>query len=175
LAAASATPICFPAGTPVTTDQGDIAIEKLNVDKHSIRGKEIIAITQSRPLHEYIVSIEKDALSKNVPSQTTEISKEHKVFFKGNMVKAKDLVDMCEGAIKIPYNGATLYNVLLKKHDKMMVNNLVCETLHPNNIMAKICGGKFETGEKNRLINEVSQIIKNNDVPAYKKLYASLK
>jgi len=174
-AAAAATPICFPAGTPVTTDQGDIAIEKLNVDKHTIRGKEIVAITQSRPLHEYIVSIEKDALGKNVPSQTTEISKEHKVFYKGEMIKAKDLVDMCEGAIKIPYNGATLYNVLLKKHDKMMVNNLICETLHPNNIMAKICGGKFGTSEKNRLISEVSQIIRSNDVPAYKKLYASLK
>ena len=134
-----------------------------------------MAITQSRPLHEYIVSIEKDALGKNVPSQTTEISKEHKVFYKGEMIKAKDLVDMCEGAIKIPYNGATLYNVLLKKHDKMMVNNLICETLHPNNIMAKICGGKFGTSEKNRLISEVSQIIRSNDVPAYKKLYASLK
>ena len=157
------------------TDQGDIAIEKLNSDKHTIRGKEIVAITQARPLHEYIVSIEKDALGKNIPSQTTEISKEHTVFYKGEMVKAKDLVDMCEGAVKIPYNGATLFNVLLKNHDKMMVNNLICETLHPNNIMAKICGGKFNTCEKNRLINEVSHIMRKNDVPAYKKLYASLK
>jgi hypothetical protein len=174
-AAVAATPICFPAGTPVTTDQGIIAIEKLNPSKHTIRRKEIVAITQTRPLHKYIVSIEKDALSANVPSQTTEISKEHKVFYKGTMVKAKDLVEMCEGVNRIPYNGAVLYNVLLKKHDKMMVNNLICETLDPRNIMAKICGGNYNNAEQRKICEELNEIIKTDNVPAYKKLYASLK
>ena len=174
-AAAAAAPICFPAGTPVTTDQEVIAIDKLNPSKHTIRGKDIIAITQTRPLHKYIVSIEKDALSANVPSQTTEISKEHKVFYKGAMVKAKELVDMCEGVKRIPYNGAVLYNVLLKKHDKMMVNNLICETLDPKNIMAKICGGNYNDVEQRKICEELNEIIKTNNIPAYKKLYASLK
>jgi hypothetical protein len=174
-AAVAATPICFPAGTPVTTDQGIIAIEKLNPSKHTIRRKEIVAITQTRPLHKYIVSIEKDALSANVPSQTTEISKEHKVFYKGTMVKAKDLVEMCEGVNRIPYNGDVLYNVLLKKHDKMMVNNLICETLDPRNIMAKICGGNYNNAEQRKICEELNEIIKTDNVPAYKKLYASLK
>jgi hypothetical protein len=76
---------------------------------------------------------------------------------------------------KIPYNGETLYNVLLKKEDKMMVNNLICETLSPNNIMAKICGGKYNGAEQRKICEELNEIIKTDNVPAYKKLYASLK
>jgi hypothetical protein len=168
-------PICFPKGTPITTNQGDIAIEELNPDIHTIRGKNIVAITQTTPLHQYIVSIEKDALGKNVPCAATQISKEHKVFYNGEMVKAKDLVDMCEGVTKIPYNGEPLYNVLLKKHDKMMVNNLICETLDPNNIMAKMCSGKYNSHEQAKICKELNDIIHTDNVPAYKKLYASLK
>jgi hypothetical protein len=153
-------PICFPAGTPVTTDQGNISIEMLNTDIHTINGKEIIAITQTIPVHNYIISIEKDALGVNVPSQTTEISKEHKVYYNGIMVKAKELVTMCENVTKIPYNGEILYNVLLKKHGKMMINNLTCETLHPDNIMAKICGGHLETIEKNQILKALGSVSK---------------
>jgi len=153
-------PICFPAGTPVTTDQGNISIETLDTDIHTINGKEIIAITQTIPVHNYIISIEKDALGVNVPSQTTEISKEHKVYYNGIMVKAKELVTMCENVTKVPYNGEILYNVLLKKHGKMMINNLICETLHPDNIMAKICGGHLETIEKNQILKALGSVSK---------------
>ena len=55
-------PICFPRGTCVTTDQGNVAIEQLKPDIHTIRGKSIVAITQTRPIFEYIISIDKDAL-----------------------------------------------------------------------------------------------------------------
>jgi hypothetical protein len=168
-------PICFPKGTPVTTNQGLIAIEQLNPDIHTIRNKRIVAITQTRPLFTHIVSIEKDALGKNVPCATTQISKEHSVFYKGKMVKANELVEVCEGVTRIPYNGETLYNVLMENHDKMMINNLVCETLDPKNIMAKICGGKYNSSEQNKICAELTNIIKANNIPAYKKLYASLK
>ena len=166
-------PICFPKGTPVLTDQGEVAIEKLNTDKHTIRGNEIVAITQSRPLQKHIVCFEKDSLSKNVPSQQTLCSMEHKVFFKGEMTKARNLVDLCENVTFVLYNGETLFNVLLKKHDKMMINNLICETLHPENIMAKISTMK-DMQKKNKAIQELSKIIKENNVPEYQKLYASL-
>ena len=166
-------PICFPKGTPVTTDQGNIFIEKLNPDKHTIRGKEIVAITQSRSLQKHIVCFEKDSFSKNVPSQQTLCSMEHAVFYKGKMMKARDIVDVCENATFVPYNGETLFNVLLKKHDKMMINNLICETLHPENIMAKI--NMMKDGQKkSKAIQELTKIIKKNDVPAYNKLYVSL-
>jgi len=166
-------PICFPSGTPVTTDQGQVAIEKLNPDKHTIRGKEIVAITQTRPLQKHIVCFEKDALSKNVPSQQTLCSKNHKIFYKGEMIKARNIVDMCENVTFVDYNGETLYNVLLKKHDKMMVNNLICETLHPKNIMAKISTMK-DGQQKNKVIQDLTKIIKENNIPEYQKLYTSL-
>ena len=165
----SMVPICFPRGTRVTTDQGNVAIEQLNPDIHTIRGKSIVAITQTRPIFEYIISIDKDALGKNIPSVKTEISKEHRVFYKGEMVKAKDLVELCSGVKKIPYNGETLYNVLMEKHDKMMINNLICETLDPDNIMAKICRGKCSQAVKHKIYEELNAIIKTNNVPAYKK------
>jgi len=164
----SMVPICFPRGTRVTTDQGNVAIELLKPDIHTIRGKSIVAITQTRPIFEYIISIDKDALGKNIPSVKTEISKEHKVFYKGEMVKAKDLVELCSGVKKIPYNGETLYNVLMEKHDKMMINNLICETLDPDNIMAKICRGKCSQAVKHKIYEELNAIIKTNNVPAYK-------
>ena len=168
-------PICFPKGTPVTTNQGIVAIEKLNTDIHTIRGKKIVAITQSRPIHKYIISIETDALGKNVPSAPIQISKEHKVFYNGKMVKANELVEVCEGVTRIPYSGETLYNVLMEKHDNMMINNVICETLDPKNIMAKICGGKYNRLEQDNICKELNDIIKSDNIPAYKKLYASLK
>ena len=166
-------PICFPKGTPVVTNLGEVAIEKLNPDKHTIRGNEIVAITQSRPLQKHIVCFEKDSLSKNVPSQQTLCSMEHKVFYKGEMIKARNIVDLCENVTFVDYNGETLYNVLLKKHDKMMINNLICETLHPENIAAKISQMK-DGQKKNKVIQELNKIIKENNIEEYQKLYASL-
>ena len=90
------------------------------------------------------------------------------------MVKARNIVDMCENVTFVDYNGETLFNVLLKKHDKMMINNLICETLHPENISAKISQMK-DGQKKNKVIQELTKIIKENNVPEYQKLYTSLK
>ena len=169
----SSAPICFPKGTPVLTNLGPIAIEKLKPEKHTIRGKKIIAITKSIPLQKHIVCFEKDSLTKDVPSQRTLCSMEHKVFCKGKMMKARDIVNVCEHVTFIPYNGQPLYNVVLKKQDKMMINNLICETLHPENIMAKINAIQNEK-HKNKVIRQLTRIIKENNFPEYKKLYASL-
>jgi hypothetical protein len=162
--------ICFPAGTPVTTDQGFIPIEKLNPDKHSINNKAIVAITQTKTFEKHVVFVQKDALHKNIPSQDTTISKNHNVLYNNKMVKACELVDLCDKVEFIPYNGEILYNVLLKKHSTMRINNMICETLHPNHIMGLIHGGGFNTGEKHRLVNKLTQLIKANDYNGHDKL-----
>lgn len=167
-------PICFPKGTPVSTDQGEIAIEKLNSNKHTIRGKHIVGITKSRPLQKEIVCIEKDALYENVPSRRTIISKEHNVFYKGKMIRSRELVELCENVYMIPYNREVLYNVVLDTHDKMMINNLVCETLDPNNIMAKIINKNLSSKEVNKIYNKLTKIIIKNDISSFKKLRMSL-
>ena len=58
------------------------------------------------------------------------------------MFKARDLADMCKNVKKVAYNGETLYNVLLEKHGRMIINNMICETLHPENIAAKVAKSK---------------------------------
>ncbi|MFY7884855.1 MAG: leucine-rich repeat protein, partial [Dolichospermum sp.] len=73
--------ICFPAGTPVKTDQGIIAIEKINPAKNTIRGNKIVAITKTVTIEDKIVCIEKDALGSNIPSQKTFISRNHKILY----------------------------------------------------------------------------------------------
>ena len=53
------------------------------------------------------------------------------------MIKAKHLVNETTVTL-VPYNGAILYNVLLADHEKMQVNNLIVETLHPEHKVAKL-------------------------------------
>ena len=129
---------CFPAGTPILTNQGKIPIEKLQPHIHTIRNKTIVGITQTITPDKNLVCFEKDALGPNIPSEKTVVSKNHGIFYKGNMMKAKSFVGEFDNVYKVKYTGEVLYNVLMEEHDKMMVNNLICETLHPENSMAKI-------------------------------------
>jgi hypothetical protein len=167
-------PICFPGGTPVMTNKGEVAIEKLNPDIHKIRGKKIVGITEACPLFKYIIRIEKNALGKNVPNRRTEISRDHEVFYKGKMMRSEELVGKSEGVYRIKYNGETLYNVLMESHDKMMINNLICETLHPSNIMAKLCRGKYRESERKKIISALNKALKKNDLEGCKRIYKSL-
>ena len=130
--------ICFVAGTPVNTDQGDVAIDKIDVSKHTIRGKRIVAVTKTISEEKHLVRIRKDALAKNVPSQDTLTTQNHTFFYNGNMVEAKQLVNQLDNAVLVKYDGSTLYNVLQDKHEKMVVNNLIAETLHPEHGIAKM-------------------------------------
>jgi len=132
---------CFPKGTPIDLDQGLIDIDKINTNIHTIRGKKIESITRTITQDKYLVCIEKDALAKNIPSQKTLISKNHKLFYNKMMIPADDLLRLNNEKIyKQQYSGEVLYNILLEKeiHDKMLVNNLICETLDPNNGIAKM-------------------------------------
>lgn len=69
------------SGTPIKTDQGIIAIEKINPDIHTIRNKTIIGITQSiYASDKYLICFEKDCLGNNIPYNKTIMSMNHKVF-----------------------------------------------------------------------------------------------
>jgi sugar lactone lactonase YvrE len=130
--------ICFPSGTPITCNQGIIPIECLNPDIHTIRNKKITGITQTITQDKYLVCFEKDALGKNIPSKKTIISRNHCIFYRGKMIQAKYFIGEFENVKKIKYTGEVLYNVLMEEHNKMMVNNLICETLDPKNSIAKL-------------------------------------
>ena len=133
--------ICFPAGTPVMTDQGSVAIDKICINKHTIRGARIVAITRTVTEDECLIRFEPGSLYTGVPSIRTEMTCEHQVFYQNRMVPAVSLTSMKSlknSVHKVPYNGEVLFNVLLDAPGKMMINNLIAETLHPNNGVAKL-------------------------------------
>lgn len=170
----SNTPICFPAGTLVLTDQGEIAIDKLNVKKHTISGKKIVAITQTIPMDKYLICIEKNSISHNVPNRRTIISKNHKVMVDKKLMECENLVQYVPTIYKIPYNKNILYNVLLDHYSVMSINNLVVETLHPNNMIAKIYTGNYSQVQKNRLIHSLNKYTKRHTEIINKKLMYKL-
>jgi hypothetical protein len=86
------------------------------------------------------------------------------------MVKAKHLIGQFDGVYNKKYNGEILYNVLLETYEKMLVNNLIVETLDPENIVAKLYNGNYTDEERNNIIVNINQSA--ND---YKKIYGKLR
>ena len=164
--------ICFPANTPILTDQGIIPIEKINPDKHTINKKSIVDITKTITQDKYLVCFKKNALGINYPIERTIMSKDHKVYYQGEMHQAKTFVGRFENVIKVKYDGEILYNVLMEKHYKMRVNNLICETLHPENIIAKLhtrnC--KYTDEVRDEIIVLLNECIQKKDYQTYHKL-----
>jgi len=152
---------CFPAGTLITTNQGPIAIDKIDPNTHTIRNKKIVAITKTVSYNDYLVCFDKDAIAPNIPSEKTIITRSHLIYNYGKMIRAEDFITLYINVYKISYNGEVLYNVLLETYDKMIVNNLICETLHPDNDIAKI----------NRHIVNLNLIDSNNFIKEYNKIY----
>jgi hypothetical protein len=152
---------CFPAGTLIVTNQGIIPIDKINPEIHTIRNKKILAITKSVSVDKYLVKFEKDSLGKNIPSETTIMTQEHSVFYKGKMILAKEFVKHMENVKKIPYNGEIVYNILLEKYDKMVVNNLICNTMPTNNLLSilYIMLSHVNESEKHNLIEAYNNVV----------------
>lgn len=131
--------VCFPADTPVETDQGSIFIQNIDPSKHTIRKKAIVAVIPTLSIDPFLVHFEKGCLGKNLPTQDTIMSQNHCLLIKGKMVPAIAYIRAgVPGVNKVKYTGQVLYNVLMEEHDKMIVNGLVTETLEPNNYVAKM-------------------------------------
>jgi uncharacterized delta-60 repeat protein len=131
-------PICLPAGTPIVTDQGIVAIEQIDTKVHTINHRRIVAVTTTITPEKNLVCFEANSMGINCPSKRTTMTPGHEVLYNGKLVQAKHFVGRVEGVHTIPYNGKdVLYNVLQEKHGLMRVNNMVLETLHPENKVAK--------------------------------------
>lgn len=158
--------ICFLAGTLITTDQGIIAIEKINPDIHTINNKKIVGITKTISTYDFLVCFEKNALGNNIPSQKTYMTHIHQVFCHGKMRKAIECMEFSENVYKVKYRGEVLYNVLMEKYETMEVNNLECETLNPENPIAKLYNllKKCSPEQQKRIAKEYNEFtIKNNN------------
>ena len=131
---------CFPAGTKIRTDKhGDVAIEKLDKRVHTIHGGHRIEhVTRIVSESQHLVAISAGALGKDMPTRDTRISMNHRVLWRGNMIKARDLLPIVDGVTKVSYSGETLYNVLLESPGQMVSNGMIVETLDPNNGIARL-------------------------------------
>jgi len=157
-------PICFPAGTPVKTDQGTIAIEKIDPVVNTIHNKPIVAITQSYMDEDTIVCIEKHALGINIPNKKTYISNYHGIVYNNKLIPAKQFVGRLNGVHNVNYDKQVLYNVLMEKHYIINVNNMKVETLNPKNIVAKLYTNEFSPEQKERIILEINETSKKNKI-----------
>jgi subtilase family serine protease len=130
--------ICFPANTPVLTDQGIVAIQNIEPGKHTLRNKRIVAVTQTVSHDDHLVHFSKHSLGHNYPTEDTRMSKHHKILYSGKMISARHFLTGFKNVTKVAYNKEFLYNVLLDEHSSMQINNLTCETLHPRSAVAKL-------------------------------------
>ena len=86
------------------------------------------------------------------------------------------------GVDSVEYTGKVLYvyNILLEKHDQMMVhNNLIVETLHPDNTIAKLAVltknmSEEEQASAVKTFNELvwcnnSSLFRNNKITNFSK------
>ena len=164
--------ICFPAGTPIKTDQGLIPIEKLHANKHTINKytinkQPIQHITKTVTQDTHLICFEQNALGPNVPSARTRMTKEHKILFEGQYKPASYFLTRSNKVKKVKYNGELLYNVLLANYGTLQVNNLVCETLHPDNLIAKLYNN-YKEAERPDLVCQLNASLLERDAKKYK-------
>jgi uncharacterized repeat protein (TIGR02543 family) len=159
--------ICFEANTLIKTNKGLIPIKQINPDIHTINKKKIIAITKTIASDKYLVCFDKDSLGLNYPSEKTIMSKYHKIYYDDVMTEAFKFVDNYQNVTKINYDGEILYNILLEEYDTIIVNNLICETLHPQNIIAKLYTSNYNEECKNDIILLMNYYIETNNYADY--------
>lgn len=162
--------ICFPIDTPIQTDQGIIPIQFICPINNTIAGQPIQHITMTTTMDPYLISFEPHALAHNCPTKPTVMTKDHKVLFQGQLVPAYRLLDYSDKVKKVPYDGDILYNVLLEEYSTLVVNNMVCETLHPENLIAKLYNNNMGIEYKNDMINIMNNSLKSKDVDTYKSI-----
>lgn len=164
--------ICFPAGTPVLTDQGLLAIDEINPNVNTINQMKIVDITKTISKETFLVCFEKDSLGPNKPSQETIISQNHLILYENSFHKAVWFLEKLAGVKEIPYTGEILYNVLLEKHYFMTVNNLICETLRPDNPISKLytkqC--KLSIQDRDLMIKVLKICHDRNNITAYNQI-----
>lgn len=165
-------PICFPAGTMVSTDQGDVEIQLIDPNFHTICDNPILAVTETIMMEKYIVCIEKHALGYNVPDKRTFITKYHCIKYNNKLIEAYRFIGRLRGIYYVKYNGELLYNILMQKHYVININNLKVESLYPKNIVARLYTNNYTLEEKRSIILKMNEEtlkrheinMKNNDL-----------
>ena len=157
--------ICFPANTPIKTDQGTVMIQDIDVHAHTINGRDIQYITKTKTSTDHLICFEKNAVRRGYPRRRTIMSREHCVVNNGKLYPAYAFVGKLRGVYKVPYTNETLYNILMENHEIIDVNGLKCETLHPENAVAQFYKQKYKLAVKSK----VKTYLRTRDISALAK------
>lgn len=170
---------CFLKDSLVLTNKGYVKIQDINPKIHTIKNKQIQCVTKTIYPHTQLVCIEKDAIKHGIPSQRTYITGKHKIYYKEKMIRAQNLVSHfhLKNVYMVPYNGDILYNILMENHEKMKVNNMLCETLHPMNEMACIYSkySNYTEAQKSKIIYQLNKYQIDNNEEEHKNLLRTLR
>jgi len=159
--------ICFLAGTLVNTDQGNIPIEQLNPNINTINRKPIQYITKTFSADPKLVMVKRHAFNTNIPNKDTVMSGFHKIQIDGHLIEAYKLSYINKNVRIIDNTNEPLYNILMKNHEIISVQNMSVESLHPENIIAKLYKSDLPQDKKNKLIEEISIATKTEDYKKY--------
>ena len=83
---------CFPAGTMIKTEQGELPIEKVS-RKNTINGYKVYCIEKSVVKKDYLVLVKKSAFGENRPNKDTLSTKWHGVYVNENDTEIIRLID----------------------------------------------------------------------------------
>lgn len=166
--------ICFPANTPILTDQGNVQISKIVPNVHTINEKRIVDITKTILNDKCVVFFEKNSLGLNYPSERTIMSRNHRILFRRKMIEAYKFVGKFPHIHNIEYNGEVLYNVLMENFSVMKVNGFICETLDPENMIAKFytCKCRLSDEDRDNVVLSLKKKIEKKDFDGFRKKLA---
>ena len=169
---------CFTKDSLVKTNQGLIKIQNIDVNKHTINGKKIHALTvnyyhlDSEQFIPFLVFIKKDSLFKNYPIKDTFVSPTHRIFYSGKFMNSYELIKIKKAEYFFLDKKTKVYNILLGKLEKIQVNNLITESLDPlslngiymNNFVLNPYLDNSDKSLAKELFNEISINIYENNI-----------
>ena len=105
------------------------------------------------------------------------MSRDHKILYRGRMAEAFRLLNMPGGTVRqVKYNGEILYNILLENEQQGLVNvnGIMCETLHPENMIAKLYKSNYSKSYKDNVVFLMNESLIKKDLKAYKSIVGRL-
>jgi hypothetical protein len=168
-------PICFPFGTLVSCDQGDVRIELLLVGVHTFGGVGMLSLSCADPFPwvRSLVRVCAGSFGACVPVRDFQCSPAHRVRYGGELLSAQSLVGVVPGVSEVPFSGGPLFNVLLSEHVCMSVAGVECDTLDPRNLVSQIVGGAYSPDARDARLRSLSRAVRRNDARAYVGLCAA--
>jgi len=163
--------ICFRKNTIIQTDQGKLAIQNINPKIHTIKNKKIIAVTKTITTDNYLICFPKHSLGFNYPRTEICMTKDHRINFRNKWIPAEKFLifkNVVKKKIRKRFNEHFVYNILMNNHTHIMCHNIKCETLHPQNKIAKLFRKK-NIKNKNYKIRML-----NNCIIQYRKILKSI-